>query len=88
MLSEIQVIIACITELIKLKLTKLMHSAKITKIRLFCTFFLQFIFEKCYNLLCVFFQLLGVTYTISQKVKGRIAPLTETDIGLSVERQH
>ena len=88
MFSEIQAIIACITELIKLKLTKLMHSAKIIKIRLFCTFFLQFIFKKCYTLLCVFYQLLGVTYTTSWKIERRIAPLTETDIGLPVERQH
>ena len=88
MFSGIQAIISCKTESIKLKLTKLMHSAKIIEIRLLCTFFLQFIFEKCYNLLCVFYQLLGVTYTTSRKIEGRIAPLTETDIGLPVEHQH
>ena len=88
MFSGIQVIISCKTELIKLKLTKLMHSAKIIEIRLFCTFFLQFIFEKCYNLFCVFYQLPGVTYTTSREIEGRIAPLTETDIGLPVRCQH
>ena len=75
--AGIQAIITCITELIKLKLTKLMHSAKIIQIQLFFTFFLQFILKKCYNWFCVFFQLRGVTYTISREIKGRIALLTD-----------